>query len=328
MATVRPIDAIYPIPDADAIECAVLGGWKVVVKKNEFTVGDLAIYCEIDSWIPNTLVPFLTKPGHTPKEYEGVLGERLRTVRLRKQLSQGLLLPYSVIGRIAVENEDVSEELNIQKWEAPVNAQLTGLIKGNFPSVLRKTDQERLQNLKLELQSYAGKEFEITEKLEGSSMTCYIIDGVFGVCSRNLDLKPDENNTFWKVAIEQEIEYRMRLEGMNNMAIQGELIGPGIQGNIYKLNFPKFYIFDVFSCHEGQYIEPEIRQKMVGKLGLNHVPTITVSLQLNPNMDELLEIAQGPSLLNPKQEREGIVFKACKFPFTFKAISNKYLLTH
>ena len=97
MARIVKIDAINPIPDADAIEVATVGGWKVVVKKGEYSVGQLAIYCEIDSFIPTTIASFLTKPGHTPKVYEGVEGERLRTVKLRRQLSQGLLLPLEIL---------------------------------------------------------------------------------------------------------------------------------------------------------------------------------------------------------------------------------------
>lgn len=96
MATIRVIDAINPIPDADAIEVATVGGWKVVVKRGEFTVGDLAVYCEIDSWIPTELAPFLSK-GKEPRVYEGIKGERLRTVSLRKTVSQGLLLPLKKV---------------------------------------------------------------------------------------------------------------------------------------------------------------------------------------------------------------------------------------
>jgi RNA ligase (TIGR02306 family) len=90
LATIRHIDAIDPIPNADSIEVATLGGWKVVVKKNDFTVNDLAIYCEIDSWIPHTLAPYLSK-GETPKVYNGVEGQRLKSIKLRGQISQGLL---------------------------------------------------------------------------------------------------------------------------------------------------------------------------------------------------------------------------------------------
>ena len=97
MATVRKIDAVNPIPGADAIEVATVGGWRVVVKRGEYVAGDLAVYCEIDSFLPTAIAPFLTKPGQHPKTFEGVEGERLRTVSLRKQISQGLLLPLKKV---------------------------------------------------------------------------------------------------------------------------------------------------------------------------------------------------------------------------------------
>ena len=325
MATVRVIDSILPIPDADSIECAVIGGWKVVTKKGEYQPGDLAIYCEIDSWIPHELAPFLSKGE--PKEYNGVKGERLRTVRLRKQLSQGLLLPLVCLGRLIVEEgTDVSEELGIQKWEAPISAQLAGQVKGTFPSQIPKTDQERVQNLKRELENYDSVLFEVTEKMEGSSMTCYLIDGEFGVCSRNMDLKRDENNTFWKVAIEEDIEQKLRAYGANNVAVQGELIGPGIQGNIYNLTAHRFMVFDVYDIQEGYYLLPEDRKTFVDAIGLKHVPVLGTHLLVDPDIDSILLAAEGKSLLNPNQEREGVVYKAVNIQFSFKAISNKYLL--
>ena len=324
MATVRIIDSILPIPDADSIECAVIGGWKVVTKKGEYQPGDLAIYCEIDSWIPHELAPFLSKGA--PKEYNGVKGERLRTVRLRKQLSQGLLLPYSILGMIGSEGDDVSEFLNIQKWEAPVNPQLAGQVKGTFPSQIPKTDQERVQNLKRELENYDSVLFEVTEKMEGSSMTCYLIDGEFGVCSRNMDLKRDENNTFWKVAIQEDIEQKLRAYGADNIAIQGELIGPGIQGNIYNLISYHFKVFDVYDIQEGYYLLPEDRKTFVDAIGLKHVPVLGTHLLVDPDIDSILLAAEGKSLLNPNQEREGVVYKSMNSQFSIKAISNKYLL--
>ena len=325
MATVRVIDSILPIPEADSIECAVIGGWNVVTKKGEYQPGDLAVYCEIDSWIPHELAPFLSKGE--PKEYNGVKGERLRTVRLRKQLSQGLLLPLVCLGRLIVkEGTDVSEELGIRKWEAPVSPQLAGQVKGTFPSQIPKTDQERVQNLKRELENYDSVLFEVTEKMEGSSMTCYLIDGEFGVCSRNMDLKRDENNTFWKVAIEEDIEQKLRAYGADNIAIQGELIGPCIQGNIYKLLSHHFKVFDVYDIQEGYYLLPEDRKTFVDAIGLKHVPVLGTHLLVDPDIDSILLAAEGKSLLNPNQEREGIVCKTMYSQFSFKAISNKYLL--
>ena len=147
LATVRSIDEIRPIKGADLIELAVVGGWHSVVKKGEFGVGDEIIYCEIDSWIPQTIAPFLCK-GEEVREYEGVKGERLRTVKLRGQLSQGLILPISVIdqaslGRCLSVGEDVSEILGIIKYEPPIPAQLAGDVVGLFPSFIFKTDEER-----------------------------------------------------------------------------------------------------------------------------------------------------------------------------------------
>lgn len=327
MASVRKIDGILPIEGADAIECAVVGGWKVVIKKGDFNVGDLAVYCEIDSWIPTELAPFLTK-GKEPREFEGVKGERLRTIKLRGQISQGLLLPYASLGRIASDGEDVSAELNIQKWEKPVPAQLAGQVKGNFPSRIPKTDQERAQNMVREIKAAAGMLFEVTEKLEGSSMTCYLIEGEFGVCSRNMDLKRDENNAFWKAAIEQSIEDKMRrVDEHWDFAIQGELIGPGIQGNIYKLSEPAFYVFDVYNIQQGKYLNPVDRRTLIDAMHLNHAPLLGHSYVLEESVDSILEGAEGVSRLNPNQEREGIVFKANSGGMTFKAISNKYLLS-
>lgn len=330
MATIRKIEEIKIIPDADKIVAYRVRGWWVVDRKDAYKVGDLAVYCEIDSWIPSTIAPFLTKPGHFPKVYEGVEGERLKTVKLRGQLSQGLLLNLDDVipeTHSFAEGDDVSEYLNIQKWEMTVPAQLAGQVKGNFPSLIPKTDQERAQNLKKEIEGLGSMDFEVTEKLEGSSMTCYLIDGEFGVCSRNMDLKRDENNSFWAVAIEQDIEQKMRDYMVHaDYAIQGELIGPGIQGNIYKLSKPEFHVFDIYDINEGVYLKPDIRRKTVANMGLNHVPVINPEWVPPNSIDGILEAAEGKATLNPKQEREGIVLKANNGGMTFKAISNRYLM--
>jgi RNA ligase (TIGR02306 family) len=210
-----------------------------------------------------------------------------------------------------------------------MNAQLAGVCRGNFPSLIPKTDQERVQNLKKEVTAAfeAGLTFELTEKLEGSSMTCYLIDGEFGVCSRNMDLKRDENNSFWKVAIEQDIETKMRnLDHQGGFAIQGELIGPGIQDNIYGLSKLEFYVYDVYLIQQGEYLNPFGRRLMIASMNLNHVPVITIGKDLGTGtIDELLTWAEGKSVL-ADVEREGIVFKQEDGGMTFKAISNKYLL--
>lgn len=337
MATIRKIDMINPIEGADSIECATVGGWNVVVKRGEFHSGDLAVYCEIDSWIPHELAPFLSK-GSEPREYNGVRGERLRTIKLRGQVSQGLLLKPSVVDNSAfaingihlppIEGEDVSEALGVQKWEAPVPAQLAGQVKGMFPSFIRKTDQERIQNLTREHQDWLNNgdyTWEVTEKLDGSSMTVYLNGDNCGVCSRNLDLKEDDVNSFWLVAKREQLIEKIRSTG-RNLALQGELIGESIQKNPYGIRGQEFHLFDIYDIDESKYLNPVERRALATQLNLLHAPVIGEFALIRESVEQLLKRAEGRSLLNKNAEREGLVFKCVEKNISFKTISNKFLL--
>jgi len=338
LASIKPITYIKPIEGADAIECAIVdGGWPVVVKKGEYQVGDIAIYLEIDSWVPHELAPFLSK-GQEPREYNGVKGERLKTVKLRGQVSQGLLLPIELTFWRDI-GTDLTESLGIQKWEPPIPAQLQGMMKGNFPHFIPKTDQERCQNLRKDIfETYKDETYEVTLKLDGSSTTIYNMYDDYGVCSRNIDLKETEGNSFWKVARDQNIIEPLRelcKEKHCDYALQGELIGEGIQGNPEKLKGQRFYLFDIYSMTEKRYMTPLERYAVLDQLKMlgadvEHVPIIEPCFNLTEKfstVDDLLEFAEGASL-NPQTKREGLVFKSFKSDFTFKAIANSYLLKH
>lgn len=335
MATIRKIDALRPIVGADAIECAIVGGWTCVVKKGEYTAGDLAVYCEIDSWIPYEVAPFLSK-GNFPHVYNEVKGERLRTVKLRGQLSQGLLLPlkelYGLLQGLNnhFEGQDVSENLGIVKYEAPIPASLAGEVKGMFPSVIPKTDQERIQNLSVELEEWKAEKltWEVTEKLDGSSMTVYIIDGEVGVCSRNLDLKPNKDNSLWATAYKNEINVKL-IQSLSNLAIQGELVGNGIQGNIYKMRDQEFYVYDIYDIDAGRYFTPAERVAYCKVWDIKHVPVFKSDFMLTTEtVADLLQMAEGKSVMGDiaGPEREGVVYKCNEKQVSFKAISNKFLL--
>ena len=335
MATIRKIDALRPIPGADAIECAIVGGWTCVVKKGEYVAGDLAVYCEIDSWIPYEVAPFLSK-GNFPHVYNEVKGERLRTVKLRGQLSQGLLLPlkelYGLLQGLNnhFEGQDVSENLGIVKYEAPIPASLAGEVKGMFPSRIPKTDQERIQNLSTELEEWkaAGLTWEVTEKLDGSSMTVYIIDGEVGVCSRNLDLKPNKDNSLWATAYKNEIDVKL-IQSLSNLAIQGELIGNGIQGNMYKMRDQEFYVYDIYDIDKGRYFTPTERAAYCKVWDIKHVPVFKTDFMLTTEtVADLLQKAEGKSVMGDiaGPEREGLVYKCNEQKVSFKTVSNKFLL--
>ena len=325
LASVRRIRDLQPIPDADRIELAYVDGWQVVVKKGDHFVGELVVYFEIDSWVPFKLAPFLTK-GKEPREFNGVPGERLRTIKLKKQLSQGLILPLTdCVTTLVIEGDDLTEVLNVQLYEKPLPAQLAGTARGNFPSFIPKTDQERVQNINIQKYIDNNYEWELTEKLDGSSMTVYLSNNVFGVCSRNIDLKETEGNAFWEAAREYNFEEKLRAFG-GEYALQGELIGEGIQGNPYKLQGRQFYLFDVYDIENQDYLLPKDRQLMADILNIPHVPYLPTPQPTPDDRDHALELAEGRSYINPNVEGEGLVFKSMTDNASFKAISNKWLL--
>lgn len=360
LATIRKVSEIAPIIGADKICHYRVDGWWIVDSVGRYQANDLAIYIEIDAWCPHELAPFLSK-GKEPREYNGVKGERLKTVKLRGAVSQGLLLPIQTgiggypfiknsIGEhiVVQEGMDVTELLGVQKWEPPIPAQLRGKIAGIFPSWLRKTDEDRIQNCFKDVSPRLNESWVIEEKVDGSSMTVgyrkcdFILDKdgqpipeEFVVCSRNLSLKlEDEDNTFVRVAKESSIQDAMKAYG-RNLGISGELIGEGIQGNKYDIKGHRWLVFNIFDVDTGKYVSAEERQFIIRDLvalgaTIEQVPVITAvgTTSLDGlSVDDFLEMAEGKSILNPKTEREGLVFKNQTDPdISFKAISNRWLL--
>jgi len=146
LVSIQEIQEIRPIEGADAICHYRINDWWIVDRINQYNIGQLVCYCELDSFISNEVAPFLSK-GKEPKVYKGIKGERLRTIKLRGALSQGLILPTSIIKdrEFTVENigEDVTEILGVVKWELELPAQLAGQVNGTFPNFVPRTDQER-----------------------------------------------------------------------------------------------------------------------------------------------------------------------------------------
>lgn len=358
-ASVQKIESIIAIEGADRICQYFVNGWKVIDQVGKYKVGDLVIFCEIDSWIPNSIAPFLSK-GKTPREYNGVPGERLKTIKMKGALSQGIILQVSD-ETIGFEiDKDVSDHLGIVKWE-PDDKFSSGNTKGSFPAFIRKTDQDRVQNIyrSIEnLQITSGDYFVIEEKAEGSSITCYLKFNEetnqydFGVCSRNLELK-DDGNTYFETAKKLDVEAKMRqiLSVMNSaksagvFILQGELVGPGIQGNIYDLTEHTILFFDASgqemeanlnNSNAIEFCDPETFHKIAKDYDLPTVPVIgkisTIDLKMK-SLDDILNFANATTCIGSKKHlREGVVFKlqddrvGVAKRFTFKAISNEYLL--
>jgi RNA ligase (TIGR02306 family) len=339
LVTIREVSELRPIPDSDFIELAIVDGWQVVVKKGEFQVGDRGLYHEIDSFVPasDERYAFLSKDF---REYEGNQGARLRSMRFRGQLSQGLMLPISSFPEVAdkANGEDVTEIVGVIKWEPAMPAEMKGEARGLFPSYIPKTDAERVQNIPDVLEMNKGHRFEASIKLDGTSCTMFYggpdHDKHFGICSRNYELRESDTHTMWVLAR----KYRLHeiLSEFGEFAIQGEVIGEGIQGNVEKLKGQDFFVFNIYDIKAGRYMSPVDRMAVIDKInelygvGLKSVPVLEQSIALDEKfttIQDILDYADGPSL-NPQAKREGVVFKRLDGGASFKSISNAFLLKH
>ena len=238
--------------------------------------------------------------------------------------------------------------MGIVKYEPPIPAELAGKVKGLFPSFIRKTDEERIQNLVSEYENWkvqSQHQFYVTEKLDGSSATFYYKDGVFGVCSRNLELsdpgefvpgtimcedgieRPKKENTFWKVARELNLKEKLEANG-KNISLQGELIGEGIQGNTYKIKGQTVKFFTGYDIDNQKRINFVNLVVLLQSMGLEYVPVLNqeYGFVLPETVEDMLKYAEGKSVLNPNTEREGVVVRSMDGTISFKAISNKFLL--
>lgn len=352
LASVQEVSEIITHPNADALELAKINGWICVVKKGEFKAGDLGVYFEIDSFLPasDNRFSFMESKFRT---FEDRLGARIKSIRLRGELSQGLILPITLFPEIekAEIGKDVTELLGVIKYEKPMP--LSSEAKGNFPSFIEKTDQERIQNLTRMDRSGL---WEKTEKMEGSSLTIYYVKGDYaleanrnepkelalgeipthlGVCSRNMELKDSKTSSMWEVT--RKYNLKERLEKLDrNVALQGEIIGPKIQGNIYKLESYRYILFDIYDIDNKRKLLPHERMTVwreLNEMGGTPIelPPITEFVEL-PQSDDWVEIllkeADGSSALNPNTLREGFVYKHTEKNISFKVVSNEYLLKY
>jgi RNA ligase (TIGR02306 family) len=332
LASIQRIASIEPIENADAIERIQVLGWACVARKGEFKIGDLCCYFEIDSMLPE-------RPEF---EFMRPRGFRIKTIRLRGQISQGLALPISELNlniSYLQEGDDVTEMLGVKKYLRPgdkeARARLNGHTKGVLPGFIKKTDEFRIQSYPRLLEDMAGIEVYQTTKMDGSSMTVYYndkIDEPFGVCSRNLNLKEDDQNAFWKMAHQYGLREKLTELGVN-LYIQGELCGPGIQKNPLELKDLELFIFNAFFLDEGRYAGLNELVDICNRLQLKTVPVEKIYI-FNHSLADMLKEAEG-KYENTKSYKEGIVVRpveAILSPrlgyglMSFKCINNRYLL--
>lgn len=333
LAKIVTIDSILPIEGADLVQNAQIGGWNIVIKKDEFKVGEKVVYCEIDSMLPVEDSKFSFLSNRPQKLYEGKKYHKLKSIRLRGVLSQGLLVGLEQMGldKDIEDDTDVSEILGILKYDEEFFEpdRFSGDSFGSFPSFMPKTDQDRIQNLSKKFPFFKGI-YEVSMKLDGSSISIFKKDGEIGFASRKTRLKMESEGTFKQGLINSGI--LKFLETVDNIAIQGELLGPGIQGNKENLTDYEIHIFDIFDIEKQKYLLSKDRLLICKENNLKHVPIIGFfDIKDFESIQELVKFADGKSLNNLL--REGLVFKLAEYDIhgnvhSFKAISNMWLMEY
>jgi RNA ligase (TIGR02306 family) len=324
LASVQVIEEIRPIENADAIEAVrVLGWWVVVRKELNYQVGDLVIYFEIDSVLPNspTFEEMLRGKPWSPR------AARLKSVQFRGQISQGYVRHLADVlpGETYECGDDVTERVGVEKYEPPVPSD-AATIAGHWLPGVPKTDEVRIQSSPGLLAAMKDRPYVITLKCDGSSATYGLDpDGVFWACSRNFRLKYNKDNSFWRMAD--------KYPGIRDLAeesyyVQGELCGPGIQGNKLGLPDVDLFVFDIYDAKSRTRLP---YHEMLDLCSANHLrmaPVLdcdfTYGFQYT-TVDQLLDLAEG-LYQGTNNQREGIVVRSLDRAISFKAISNKFLL--
>jgi RNA ligase (TIGR02306 family) len=343
LATIQVVAELNPIVGADRIETASILGWKVVVKKGEFKVGDKCVYFEIDSLLPNVeWSKFLDKKGDGKPI-------RLKTVRLKGQVSQGLALPLNVFSGGPEAGSpvgyDVTDLLKVEKYEPYIPANLRGVAKGGFPSFLHKTDELRIQAYPDVINEFKGKDVVVTLKMDGTSFTSYRRGNEVGVCSRNLELVENPDNAYWKIVLDKGLKEKMLDVGRDlscsvDFAFQAELCGPGIQGNRMGLKEIDLFLFNAFDIGRDKYLGNHNLKLWADVLGVRTVPVVYVGPWKWETVEELLAFADEQNYDNHSSGNdspaEGVVIRPLHEVFSptlggrlsIKAISNRYLMKY
>ena len=329
LATIQRVKKISPIPDSDFLEVAHVMGWQCVVKRGEFRAGDWGVYFEVDSFLPiDERYEFLRASSFRDNVDNGV-GFRIRTMKMRGQLSQGLLLPLASFPELksldCTEGIDVTEQLGVKKWYIPETANAGGTIIGERPTGIPASDEIRIQSALELLDELRGKPYYITTKMDGTSGIVYYIDGKIGCCSRNKEIADEPDALYWLPVYKYGLKDKFAALG-RNLVITGEIIGPGIQKNKLRLAEIEWNVFDVKDVDANKYLPFDESLKVCAELGLKTVPLEERGEKFDYDLDTLLEKARGkyPSGL----DKEGIVIRLAAAPkaISFKVLNNDALL--
>lgn len=359
LASVQKVKAIKPIEGADRIEIVQILNWDCVAQKGQYKIGDLVIYFEIDSLLPDIpAFEFLKGSSWSQKLNK----YKISTHKFRGQISQGLIIPirqlteiYNQINKSAVssidydEGDDLTALLKIEKYEPPVsNGPLGDLIHHEW--YVPKTDEERIQVCAEDvLPKYIKSEqgdWYASVKLDGTSCTAGLFEDMFLVGGRNQWYKGPNmyTETVKKYITEEKLRAYRETTGMY-VVFQGELCGPGIQCNRLGLSEKDWFVFNVFTSDTGKmdsYTKCDLLNMLniCEYFGLKTVPLIPseakfdfkATTDIDETVENLLKYVDSIKYrtffddASPNQIAEGAVFRMNDMSYSFKVISNKFLL--
>lgn len=354
LASIKTITDLQPIEGKDRIVLATVDGWHVIVRKNEYEIGDQCVYIEIDSVLPE-------KPEF---EFLRSKGFRIKTMKMGNVVSQGICFPMSILPPGHYKgDQDVTDIIGVKQYEGAMDADpvaapskpatkypkflmrmkwfrnlvLPKKAAGEFPSFLSKTDETRIQNIPFILQDKETK-WVATEKIDGQSGTFALVRHKsklplfkdrfeFIVCSRNKRLPSPDNSSYWSVAEKYQIENVLKgmIGACDWIAIQGECIGPKIQKNKYEVSDYDLFVFNLI--YPWGRMRSTVARSACQHFGLKFVPIIETGITLPDTVDEVLAYAHGTSALHDTL-REGIVFRSEDGAKSFKAVDPLFLLKY
>jgi RNA ligase (TIGR02306 family) len=328
LASIETITDLTDHPNADRLSIAKVLGWQSITKRGEFKAGDKIVFVVIDSILPKTgWSKFLIDKKNPDKPII------LKNIKLRGSYSSGLVLPLSVLPENVQgwhEGADVGGALGIKKYEKEIPAQLSGEVLGGFPTyICAQTDEDNgLSNPELVSEVFANRWITVTQKLDGSSCTIVIEDGkIKFVCSRRLSLKETEENSFWKAARKLDLTKC----GRGRYILQGELCGPGINGNQLKLIEPELYVFQI-KYEDSFYSYIDMVFECRNTFGCKYVPHVeNFNTEDEEITNEKLQNIADAQALPSGEPAEGIVVRALDYksagngrPLGFKIINRNF----
>lgn len=307
------ITAIDPIPNADFIVSATVvcgpgGKWRGIVKKDDFEVDSLCVV-----FLPDSLIPECEE-----MEFMKSSNWRVKMRRFKGAPSEVVIMPVPRhhVSYLKVGN-DVTEINGVTKYHKPVPVHLQGYSIGPFPSFIPKTDEPNYQVVPEMVEALMGKPFYVNEKADGSSTTAYNYKGKFGVCSRNLELERNENNGYWKVALYHNLEENLP----ENIALQWETCGPGIQSNPMNLPEIQGFAFSAYDIQKHEYLEFQEFTALCDFLGFRTCRLLQMGPYFKTDGLEYLGEGKYPA----GTQREGVVVRSQynigHAPISFKIIN-------